>query len=278
MARHRPQDNDLRSPSILSVRADESDSLTDVRVSIVTFRKLDKLLNSCPTISDLADALTEFLPFKIPILPSHALYEEKYPSVFEIGSSECEVEDHNWQKILKTFIPSLIVYADQHDSSSLTYRRPNITMMHRDAIVLKVESRLEETDLSKAEAELISKFQGNAYHLFPYPSYSIIGIVTSSTVAKIFRITYDPQSNTYCSNPLSNNSEYRIEHEEHRVQFLVDIIKLSRWINQVTRPVKSFHLVPYRRTRTTNQHFVTWNGISIIKEFRHNLSAFPLID
>lgn len=46
----------------------------------------------------------------------------------------------------------------------------------------------------------------------------------------------------------------------------------------MTRPVKSFHLVPYRRTRTTNQHFVTWNGISIIKEFKHNLSALPLMN
>jgi hypothetical protein len=160
-----------------------------INLEILAFRKLDEILKSFTAVADLSDALSQPLPFKIPILPSHAQYAERYPNVFEIGSSECEgailewmrrdmlarseisvvAEDHSWEKILKSMIPTLIPLADQNDSSSLLYKRPDITMIHRDAIVLKVKATLEESYLSKAEKELVDKFKGNAYHLFPYP-------------------------------------------------------------------------------------------------------------
>jgi serine/threonine protein kinase len=46
---------------------------------------------------------------------------------------------------------------------------------------------------------------------------------------------------------------------------------------QVQRPIKRFHLIPHVRKKTNNRHFVTWNGLSIIKEFKHNYHALELI-
>ena len=120
--------------------------------------------------------------------------------------------------------------------------------------------------MEEAELSLTNKFKGKAYKTFPVSS-AIIGVCSSATLIKIFKISYNHELKQYES-ALFANGEYRVEFLQERVRFLVDIMKLLRWIYTVNQPLESFHLIPNVRTPTHNHHYVTWNGISIIKEFK----------
>ena len=59
-----------------------------------------------------------------------------------IGNSEHSVIslDSNWEGILQGFLPGLTFYRDQHDPSSVPNARPDLTIVHKHCIVLKVEA------------------------------------------------------------------------------------------------------------------------------------------
>lgn len=64
-----------------------------------------------------------------------------------------------------------------------------------------------------------------------------------------------------------------------RIDFL-DIIKLCRWFVTVQGPrvrncSQRFHLVPGVRTRTSNDHFITWTRGGLLKEFRTRPTSQP---
>ncbi|MBS0646964.1 MAG: hypothetical protein JSR97_10310 [Verrucomicrobia bacterium] len=236
-------------------------------------------------ITNIDRALNEELGFKIPVLDPD--YVRRFPQVFEygrishngsvlswlehhlIGSSEHSVVslDSAWEGIMQSFLKGLSFYRDQHDPSSLPYERPDLTVVYNNCIVLKAEAKLKELDMEDAELSLTSKFQGKAYQMFPRSSPSIIGVCTSETLAKIFKVSYNFELQRYES-VLLPNAVYRVQLLEDRVNFLVDMLKLLKWVCTVNQPIESFHLVPNVRTPTSNRHYITWNGRSIIKEFK----------
>eukprot|EP01040_Poterioochromonas_malhamensis_P004147 gene4147-4439_t len=236
-------------------------------------------------IADINQAFKTDLGFKIPL--ESFKYVKQFPSVFElgewthsgsvlswiqhnlVGDSEHSVIslDSAWEGILQGFLQGLTFYRDQHDPSSLPRERPDLTVVYNHCIVLKSEAIRDEKDMGDAELSLTTKFKGNAYKMFPMSS-TIIGVCSSKSLIKIFKVFYNHELNQYES-LLFPNASYRVDFVEQRVRFLVDIVKLLKWIYTV-RPLETFHLVPNVRTPTNNHHYVTWNGISIIKEFVRN--------
>lgn len=233
----------------------------------------------------ISNAFQEDLGFKIPV-PDPS-YVQQFPHVFEygrwsysgsvlswvehnlIGSSVHSVVslDSAWQGILQGFLPGLTFYRDQHDPSSLAYERPDVTVVYNNCIVLTAEAKLKEWDMNDAETSLMTKFQGKAYQMFPRSSQCIIGVCTSESLAKIFKISYNFQLEKYQA-VLFPQAVYRIQLLGDRVKFLVDMMKLLKWICTVNQPIERFHLVPNVRTATSNHHYITWNGHSLIKEFK----------
>lgn len=231
--------------------------------------------------ADMNRALQEELGFKIPITDLD--YVTQFPDAFEYGkwthsgsvvawldhnlidNSEYSVIslDSNWEGILQGFLPGLTFFRDQHGPSS------DLTIVHKRCIVLKAEAKKDEKDMEE-EVTLTNKFQGKAYKMFPVSS-AIIGVCSSATLIKIFKISYNHELKQYES-ALFANGEYRVEFLQERVRFLVDIMKLLRWIYTVNQPLESFQLIPNVRTPTNNHHYVTWNGIAIIKEFNGKVS------
>jgi hypothetical protein len=121
--------------------------------------------------------------------------------------------------------------------------------------------------MNDAETSLAEKFQGKAFETFPRSTRSIIGICTCESLAKIFKISFNFPLRKFES-ALFPDAVYRIQHIQDRVKFLVDLLKLLKWISTVSQPVKNFHLVPNVRTKTSNNQYITWNGSSIVKEFK----------
>ena len=195
-----------------------------------------------------------------------------------IGSGELAVIalDSNWQAIVQGFLPGISFYRDEHDSlSSLPSheRCDDLTALYSDAIVLTCVATKDELDIHDAMSSMTNKFQEDAYKMFPESSSTIIGVCSSPTLIVIFKIVYNRETRRYQSS-LFPNAYYRVQHLQGRINFLVDILKLMKWVKTVTRPIESFHLVPNVRRQTSSQHYVTWNGIAIIKEFTRK----PTID
>lgn len=246
-------------------------------------------------VDNIDAALQQNLGFKVPIISPK--YVTQFPDVFEvgdcnfsgsvlswvehnlIGSSEHSVVslDSAWEGILLGFLPGLTCYRDQHDPSSLPYERPDVTIVHNNCVVLKVEAKIKELDMNDAEMSLTSKFQGDAFTLFPRSSRAIIGVCTSESLVKIYKISYNFETKEYVSK-LFPNAIYRVTNLQDRVNFLVDMMKLSKWIFTVDQPIKMFHLVPNVRTTTSNRHYITWNGKSIIKEFKGRIVDLQYIE
>jgi hypothetical protein len=236
-------------------------------------------------LADIDTVLNHEMGFKIPIL--NPKYVQQFPNIFEfgdwpysgsvltwiehnlIGSSEHSVIslDSAWEGIIQGFLPGLTFYRDQHDPSSLPRERPDLTVVFNRCIVLKSEAKLQEKEMDNAELSLTEKFQGKAFQMFPLSSQSIIGVCSSETLIKIFKVSYNFELKKYESIPFPN-AVYRVQQLQERVNFLVDILKFVKWICTVNRPINAFHLFPNVRTPTSNHHYVTWNGTSIIKELK----------
>jgi hypothetical protein len=188
-----------------------------------------------------------------------------------VGSSEHSVVllDSAWEGILQGFLPGLTFYRDQHDPSSLPSERPDVNIVYHNRIVLKAEDKLKESEMNDADVSQAEKFQGKAFQMFSRSAQSVIGVCTSESLVKDFRVSYNFELAIYESH-LFPNAIYRVQHLESSVRFLVHMMKLLKWILSVSPPIERFHLFPNVRTKTSNHHYITWNGSSIIKEFKGN--------
>jgi len=54
-----------------------------------------------------------------------------------------------------------------------------------------------------------------------------------------------------------------------RVRYLVDLMKVCRWMASITGRNSSFHLIPKTRYKTNNDHHITWTVEGLLKEFDH---------
>jgi hypothetical protein len=233
----------------------------------------------------LSVALGEDLPFKIAVCDQTLV--DAYPLVFVLGRAEygacldvffarlwtfpsetaVSASDQMWITMMTNCIPGVSALLNQHDASSRVRHRPDTSLMLNGALVLKAEAKLQESEMGTALNELTSKFFPGAAGCFPLGGTSIIGVTTCSTMASLFVITW-VGSQFSCV----LHSSYAMQTSAHdRVRFIVDLVKVLRWIATVESPTSKFHLVPSVRVRTRNGHHVTWQAGGILKEL-HNVT------
>jgi len=233
--------------------------------------------------SNLQNMLFEKLPFLIPVC--NQKWVERYPDCFQLGRAEYDACIDLWLERLWTFpsetpvtsldqmwiavitgcISGINVLLNQHDESSNVRVRPDTSLTLRGALVLKGEAKQSASDMLAAQTQLIDGFSPEAAKLFSMDGNVMVGITTCSTSAAMYIISFS--NNRFSANL---HREYDVQTKMFdRVDFIVDIFKVMRWIAATTGPSQQFHLAPNVRTRTRNGHFVTWNARGILKEFHH---------
>jgi hypothetical protein len=235
--------------------------------------------------SDVFYSLAEPLPFKLTVVSQ--VYAQRYPAVFEVGypcygsaldgwldyslngSSEMTVisADGHWKSVIRHCIPAVSILENQHDASSVAQKRPDSSIEVNGALVIKYEAKYSTMDLETARNELVDKFHKKAINCFPQGGHSIIGITSALGVVRMYRISYRSDK-TFTTVALNS---YIVANESDRVNFIVDIVKVMRWIVTVKAPNHSFHLTPGRRIKTKNRHHITWTAAGLLKE--HNVTV-----
>lgn len=234
-------------------------------------------------VANLQTALGEGLPFRIAITDRD--WCERYPNVFEFGtsdygfatemwlsrlfefSSEAVVSalDQLWITILQFCVGALTTYVNQHDPSSRVRIRPDTTILCQRALCLKAEAKLLATSMGEAEDQLRDSFFPGAGGCFPTNGQCAVGVVTSSTAATMYIIHWRDNHAV-----LQRIADYSLQQRvDDRVRFIVDIFKVARWMVTITGPVNSFHLLPGIRRRTRNGHHITWVREGLLKELRN---------
>jgi len=246
-----------------------------------------KELLTSHSVTDFRDCILDELPFKIPV--DFSIILEKFPAIFEAGSwkgtpaliayickdtvgdSEQTVisRDDSWMCIIEAAVSGISTYRDKNHSSSRPYLRPDATVCRNMALVLKYEAKYLNDELATAEKELTEKFSPDASSVFPQGCNFVIGITSSIKFTIIHSITYNAQAHTFETSTLRIHD---VSGMDGRVDFIVDVFKLLRWIASVERPNIGFHLFPGVRQKTTNGHYITWNASGLLKEFSRDVS------
>jgi hypothetical protein len=238
---------------------------------------LDK--HPCPTIDS---ALHATLPFQIPTAMSSTV--NAWPTTFIRGEGSCAAAvdwwltrsmdgdaeisvmsvDAGWINVIKDAC-SARVYRDQTHESSAGQTRTDATITRMNALVMKHEAKYSVEDLPLAVSELLFKLFPGVEMLFPRGSYDIIGIVSCSSLNQIHKITLDSTTGSFSTSLIG---EYNVLNVAERVRFLIDIVKLCRWIISVNAPNSKFHLLPGQKIKTSNGHSITWCKEGLLKEFQ----------
>jgi len=226
------------------------------------------------------DCLKTDLTFKIPVIDP--TFVNDYPNIFELGRAEygssvdtwlnyhilsttseqaVVILDGMWEDVLES-IGNVLIMLDQHDGSSKKRLRPNLTLMYNNFVALKNVKKITYRDMMSSTYELYTKFNKNAYKLFPKNCKSIPGIMSCNEAIQLFSINYENQIYD-----LTFLRHYRTKDISGRVEFIVDIFKILIWILSQTEPTELFHLLPDVRIKTSNGHHVTLIRDGIFKEF-----------
>jgi hypothetical protein len=234
--------------------------------------------------ADLNVALVEDLPFRIPVMDSQLV--QQYPGVFEwsdsnvdlavrsfleytkVGHSEAAtvVIDGHWLKALLRCISGMDILYNEHGGSSLQSKRYDASVQIFDALALRGEVKLVVSDLMVAFEELTSQFHKDAYKVFPAGCSTIVGVASCTDRIHMHLITHDPGTGEYCSQLYR---AYDASGTPCRVDFLIDLMKVCRWMASIAGCNSPFHLTPDVRRRTKNGHHITWVREGIYKEFDH---------
>eukprot|EP01038_Epipyxis_sp_PR26KG_P016746 gene16746-22907_t len=227
-------------------------------------------------------AFTTPLQFRIPTATSST--SQRWPEIFVRAEGnfstsvdwwikhsvdgEAEVSvmsvDAGWINIIQEAC-TVRVFRDQTHESSAGQSRPDATLTKLGSLVLKHEAKYSADQLPLAVSELLTKMFPGVEELFPQDCFDIIGVTSSASVNQIHKLSFNPMRKSFSESLIS---EYNVNNIEDRVRFLVDIIKLCRWIIAVKPPNKKFHLVPGRREKTSNGHSITWCREGLLKEFQ----------
>lgn len=233
------------------------------------------------SIQHLDQAFETPLQFKIPT----AYYRnfESFPDIFEeehseiatlidcfllailSGTSETATSNFNsnWLSIVRRLIPSFEIFLNQSDESSNLHLRPDVVLYLNGAIFMKGEEKAPGKNLNRPENELIDKLDSEAWRLFPEGSNFILGFASSGTIMNIYKIQHvDPGG--YRVVLLKS---FNLDTLSDKVDFLVFLMKFLRFVVQIKKPNKCFHLVPGIRTKTRNGHHVTWTREGLVKEY-----------
>lgn len=241
------------------------------------------LLEQYPSPSQsIESALESPLPFRIPTATSSTANSR--PETFIRGEGPCatavdwwltrpmdgnaEVSvmsvDAGWINVIKDAC-SAQVFRDESHQSSAGQTRPDATITRMGALVMKHEAKYSVHDLTLAVSELLSKFFVGVEKLFPRGSLDIIGVVSCASSNQILKLSFNPTTQSFSSRLLK---EYNVSNLSDRVLFLVDIVKLCRWIINVNSPNGQFHLLPGQTIPTPNGHSITWCREGLLKVFQ----------
>ena len=171
----------------------------------------ERILSSA--CSNLHQALHEELPFKIAIESTRLL---QLSNLFEYGTSEYGFDllaflDIKWVGISEMSFASrftnlvsaiyrstsVLVLQDQHDASSNTGARPDISIFCNNAICVKMEFKADAALLPIAKEELVSKFSAEASWLFPMNDRTMVGFVGAPFLLEMYLITYVMSSRSF---------------------------------------------------------------------------------
>eukprot|EP01041_Mallomonas_annulata_P006272 gene6272-12703_t len=276
------------------VQAAEEPAQVRAVIEIVEFDFL-KILSQYP-VSSINEALSQPLPFKIPI-GSAALvaasrgvfYLGSWPEAFGMvgwmeesslqGASEISVacRDNIWIGVIRLALQVVNVHRDQRncDSNDVVLRTDSM-LYYKDALFLNAVAKYSDSDHQIASEELTSKFSPEAFQLFPMGSHSIIGVTSSANRIRLYKLSYNEEHKYECE----LLRMYSINNLNGRISFIIDVIKLLRWVVTITGPASTdIHLVPGVRFETTNEHHVRWVRDGLLKEFnrRKDLSVMSHI-
>jgi hypothetical protein len=177
------------------------------------------------------------------------------------------VLDGMWQNVVKS-IADVVIYFDEHDPTSLALRRPDFSAMHLGALVIKGETKATLHDMVAHRSDLASKFSPFTHKMFPSNCTEIPAVTTCNEEIHLFGISHF--NDQFIVNHLQS---YRVIELEGRVAFIQDLFKLMIWILSQTDPVERFHLVPERRQKTPNGHYITLLREGLVKEFSSSALA-----
>jgi hypothetical protein len=228
------------------------------------------------------EALITGLPFKLPTLNEG--YVRSFGDFFELGSGDAQVcidwwlyhhvggesettvtsMDSGWLGFLEIGTGCQLLRDETHESS-VGATRPDGTILKNGALVGKVETKYGAQHHHIALKELLDKNFIGVEKLFPIGSLQYVGIATTSALNSINFISFDRVTRTFKSELFQ---EYVVSSLPQRVKFLVDIAKLGRWIAGVRRPSTTFHLIPDRKIKTTNNHTIIWTKDGLLKQFQ----------
>lgn len=247
--------------------------------------------NSCKS---LEEALRSPLNFKIPISNSKLIAD--FPDVFERGNileapyaldmflqhqlclSDSEVPVTATDTLYLVALArslKLDLLQDLHDSSSSGSKRPDGIMMKNGALLIKVEAKDLASKLEVAKSELVEKLAKGAIMLFPKGEKSIVGLVTSPSVFKMYLISQKADGHFFTSD---NPKVYQVDAIQDRVKFLQDLFKIGRWIASVEGPNQLFHLVPNKTMKTPNEHTVLWCDDGLRKTYNREKITLESLD
>ena len=226
------------------------------------------------------------LPFKISVTSVQTLRSAvHYPSLFEIGMSEYGVllDGYLEYRLIGTseeavasvdsmwLGPLLLccgceIWRNQSDDSSQKRDRPDAVLTVCGALVLRVEEKASELNLSRAIKEITEKMHPSARDLFPAGYSSFPAIVSSPTLNKILSVSSSENGKFYTT----EINSYRMDDINIRIEFVRDLFKIARWIVSVRGPSAiGSGIVPNVRLKTRNGHHVTLTQKGLLKEFKN---------
>lgn len=240
--------------------------------------------NAIPTSMSLHDVVCSDLSYKIAIKSQD--YVDQFPGVFELG--QCE-----YRSGIDTLLDHILVgnvglsemttigrnnsfltvfdaccnfelYRDQVDSSSLSLKRPDDTVVANGAVCFKEEAKGNRIDVEVARLELTDKFSPDAIRLFPSGSHSIFGMTTFPHIINLYAIRHTA-AGAYTTDLIT---AFDMRQLDERVRFVKAVFKMAEWMCGIKGPNEYFHLVPGVRRETPNGHHVTWTADCLLKELK----------
>ena len=232
-------------------------------------------------------------PIDVPFAPPKFLIASmdqdivrQYPLIFEYGKAEYNYSvdsfishdelgdgegaavrlDREWLLPFQNCLGATI-YQDQHDPSSRVRSRPDYTVGYSGAIVLKVESKGTEHDMTLAHAELTAKFHPAAFGQFPSPYSSIFGVVSCPSKIEIYLLSFDRFTQIFTTTPIEGGTFNVRAVPSERIRFVQVVFNILRWLRSIHGPHDKFHLTPGVRSSTPNGHHVTYLAGGIFKEY-----------
>eukprot|EP01041_Mallomonas_annulata_P002305 gene2305-4486_t len=252
---------------------------------------ISTILSQHSTIS-ISETISQNLPFKIPTKSRELVVA--YPDVFCFGCwdgseylalwiygrvhgetvNAVMCRDDRWIGLIDCVIPGgVLVLKDENDASSETRCRPCCSLYYNNALFIRYEAKYSDSDILRTSDKFMDQFSSYAVGVFPLGHESIIGITSSVNKIQLYLISFDVICQRYVEHVIRS---YSVDTLGDRVRFIVDVMKLLRWVITITGPTSTdIHLFPDVRMKTTNGHHVTWLRDGLLKEFnsRKDLSV-----